>query len=511
QEIKELKSYVQDLENQIQRYKTTSAFRCDKCMKAFITEDYLISHIKRRHNDPDKTPIKGEKTPETDQLQSEIKELKERLNATEKMLKDKTDHAEMKENKGIGSEVQEIYNKFEKFKEQVENEITALLKQKTFYEEKYNRLFEVVFQMKNAESQTVLPQKITGSTHTLIVDETRIKEADNISIDCKKSEQVHTTPKKLDVVTIQDNYYGDKAGDQPADSHTEVDNEEKVDGKIDRKISEISSSLEYKISASLITIQTQMESFWSKLTELQNKNQECTEPKQSHGTLTDREEASTVEPKIKPRTKLGCPTAVQNNQSSSATEKLKTQLDSHMYHREHIGDIEALRTVPEKNKSHLDRCDLGNEKKKQTNLHESAIQSRGQELSEQFEESNGDKIIEKLVVNPSRSPDWQLSTNKKIRERLEDLIRAKFEDIGVIFDGQGLPKKSFKNALEIIKHQANMNKKRYANYSLVRTSIEETLILAKSKDKLDTPDTSFKKKLSNFTKVRHRENSSQKL
>nr|CAI5830009.1 unnamed protein product [Callosobruchus analis] len=247
QEIKELKLYVQDLENQLQSYKTTSAFRCDKCLKAFLTEDYLNSHIKRRHNDSDKTPNKGDKIPETNQLQSEIKELKERLNTTEKMLKAKIDLAEMKENKGKDPEVQEIYNKFEHFKEQVENEISALLKQKAFYEEKYNRLFEVVFQMKNVESQMVLPQKTAGSTDTRIMDETIIKEAGDNGIGSTKLEEVHTRPKKLDVVTIQDSYYGGKADDKPTESDEEVGNGQKVDDNIDRKISEISSSLEYKV------------------------------------------------------------------------------------------------------------------------------------------------------------------------------------------------------------------------------------------------------------------------
>nr|CAH7737657.1 unnamed protein product [Callosobruchus chinensis] len=528
-EIKELKSYIQVLENQLQSLKTTSAFRCDKCVKAFLNEDYLNSHIKRRHNDISKTPNNGDKTPETDQMQSEIKELKERLNATEKMLKDKTDHADMKENKGNDQEVREIYNKFEKFKEQVENEIAALLKQKAFYEEKYNRLFEVVFQMKNAELPTIIAHNTTDSTHLCIVDEIGIKKADNIGIHCEKSEQVQARPKKLDVVTIRDNYYGDKPDDRPADSVEEEDNGQKVDDKIDRRINEISSNLEHKISESLITIQTQMESFWSRLSELKTNNQETAESKRSHDTLTEREEienksatksihlkqTSMVKPKIKPRTKLGYPTGVQDDGISNAAQ-LETQLDHYRSHDESIGNIEVLMTVPGKNQSHLDRYDIGTKKKKRANLHQSPVHSRTQEFSKHPTESNEEKIIGKLVVEPSRSTDWQHSADRNIsqvRERLEDLIRAKFEDIGVTVDCQGIPKQSFKNAMDIIKHQANMNKKKYCNYSLIRTSIEKTLTLGKSKDNPNTqvPHIAAEKKLSNLMKGRRREKSNQQL
>ncbi|KAJ8979526.1 hypothetical protein NQ317_017674 [Molorchus minor] len=89
EENKELKLFTHELENHLsaltkQGHLATS-FTCDKCSKVFSTEEYLLSHIKRRHNDENKS-FKGA---DTDLLQSEIKELKERLNVAGNCYKKK--------------------------------------------------------------------------------------------------------------------------------------------------------------------------------------------------------------------------------------------------------------------------------------------------------------------------------------------------------------------------------------------------------------------------------------
>ncbi|CAH2013409.1 unnamed protein product [Acanthoscelides obtectus] len=560
EELREMKSYIQELEAhlmQIQKHAVTATFKCDKCLKVFLSENYLNSHIKRRHSDDSKMSVNADKPCETDQLQSEIKELKERLNATEKILKDKSAQVEMKENQQKNDEVREIYAKFEKFKEQVENEISTLQTEKKFYEDKYNRLFDLVMQTKNSESQMSLSQKKPDVSHASSESDVKRKNLQIVTfkdnaLDSDKSKADVPKPKKLDVVTVQESYCGRKEDSKFEKKDVEIDNEsvvEEVDDKIERKISEISSNLENKISTSLVTIQNQMESFWTRLSEIQISSQGTAKSKPI-SSMTDRQEFenkheiqsiqkqenSMVKPKIKPRTKLSNPTRVQDNiEVPSAAEKLKTQLDQYISHQEdtspgskisadenefHEEDDEILMAVPEKKNVYLNRQDIETKSKTQKVLKQSAavathMQLKVQELSNDSEESEEEGVPEKVLSKKSskKSIDRRLPLEDKkgkVHEKLKDLVRMKFEDIGISLDWQGIPNKSFERGLEIIKHQANMDKKRYDNYSSVRKSIEKTLNVGgckeklKKKKKIRTPLTDTQKKLSTLMRIRSR-------
>lgn len=138
-------------------------FQCTECTKAFCAEEYLLAHVQRRHN-----PNNDNVTPtpfqvEAHKLQLEIKELKERLNTTEKQIysdipKPANDHP-----------VADLQQKFELLKQHVEDELKLLQAQK-YDQSKYERWFESLLdRFGQRQEQALVPsgnEKVDGATQT---------------------------------------------------------------------------------------------------------------------------------------------------------------------------------------------------------------------------------------------------------------------------------------------------------------------------------------------------------
>ncbi|KAJ4432662.1 hypothetical protein ANN_21285 [Periplaneta americana] len=121
-EIKNLKRKLKETQNKVsmtemrqhqQHFRTsvgegaTNFFKCPQCGKTFLTAGYLEAHHERRHvglafsspTNPTPEPLRSE----TERLQSEIKELKERLNIAEQFLNKAADPP-LGTNRGRGDE-----------------------------------------------------------------------------------------------------------------------------------------------------------------------------------------------------------------------------------------------------------------------------------------------------------------------------------------------------------------------------------------------------------------------
>lgn len=141
-ELNHEKKKVQDLENMPQPL-NIATYKCDNCSKLFASEEFLLAHIKRRHEmQQNMSTIYQE---ETNKLQLEIKELKERLNSTERMIHfDPDNEKENVKERQMSEEYIKIYElqqKFEALKVHVENELKLLQTQKNF-QDKYEKWFE---------------------------------------------------------------------------------------------------------------------------------------------------------------------------------------------------------------------------------------------------------------------------------------------------------------------------------------------------------------------------------
>lgn len=274
------------------RQQVFATFKCTKCPKAFSSEEFLNSHIKRRHTNAENY------NSETDKLNMEIKELKERLNNTEKLLKEQKEKCP--ENGFLDASngklhLSEVLDKFEKFKLQMDEELKDLKVQKNFYEENYAKLFEIVVSQNNKENQA--PKSNDDKLY-------------------EKTENTTQTDKVLQIENVNNK------------NITEITEVDKVDVDhqkiIDLKQSQV-DSMEARISTALAVIENQMQSFWSKLNELQLNQAETKKPVQQP-TFRDKVTDSNikdVKPKVKPRSKFTPPTEIVHND----TEKLKAAIE----------------------------------------------------------------------------------------------------------------------------------------------------------------------------------------
>lgn len=131
------------------------AYRCNQCSKIFSTEEFLANHIKRRH---ESLPIFQT---EADKLQMEIKELKERLNSTEKYIQfdipvtkePNNDVHEVKDVKFI-----EIQSEVEKLKLHLDNQ-TKIIEEQKSYQEKYEKWMEMAFKKFETKQLEIIDKK----------------------------------------------------------------------------------------------------------------------------------------------------------------------------------------------------------------------------------------------------------------------------------------------------------------------------------------------------------------
>ncbi|XP_045470544.1 zinc finger protein DZIP1 isoform X3 [Harmonia axyridis] len=76
----ELKKHTDTLLAKLKKRELATTFKCNKCLKAFSTEEYLTAHIDRRHTNKNNESFELG-------IETEIKEIKEKLNNTEKLIK----------------------------------------------------------------------------------------------------------------------------------------------------------------------------------------------------------------------------------------------------------------------------------------------------------------------------------------------------------------------------------------------------------------------------------------
>lgn len=133
--------------------------KCIHCYKLFATEEFLFAHIKRRHENP---PLM--KT-ESDKLQLEIKELKERLNSTEKYIQG--DHTSIQtqivshdnnEQKQTHNYL-EIQTEVDYLRSQIANQ-SKLIDEQKFYQEKYEKWMEVALEKFEKKQMEIVEKKL---------------------------------------------------------------------------------------------------------------------------------------------------------------------------------------------------------------------------------------------------------------------------------------------------------------------------------------------------------------
>lgn len=200
--IKEIKP--QTLQQPVVSAENTAvpSFRCSVCCKVFVSEEFLVAHFKRRH-EVDTNPFQTE----TDRLQLEIKELKERLNSTEKYiqsdsnLKAEPKRVEVTPNNDAVIEnvtyVDDLKEKFDHLKRYIEQELTVL-RQEKHYQEKYEKWFEMLFQRLDSSKNELQGKQevpnVAASSEKLICKESSTQ---TVGGKCVESETMTDEPMKV--------------------------------------------------------------------------------------------------------------------------------------------------------------------------------------------------------------------------------------------------------------------------------------------------------------------------
>ncbi|KAJ8916183.1 hypothetical protein NQ315_016322 [Exocentrus adspersus] len=475
EENKELKLFTEELEEHVSaltKQSLVTTFKCGKCPKVFSSEEYLISHAKRRHSLNNDTKIST--NTDTDQLQSEIKQLKERLNITEKLLQEKEKKERdirdiVKESDENKVRAEEILEKFEKFRDKVENDLKMLQVEKNFYEEKYSRLFDIVFELNKKDNANVEVEKQQQQLpkKSQILREIAVETITENKVESTTQTEKENIPSRriqLERAVHNKNFYEFKDVD--------VDLENKAEDTFEQKISQFEEQMELKISSGLSNIEKQMQAFWGKLSEI--------EIKREANTLGDNQEnppsynANPTKPKIKPRMKFSQPSKVVSDNEENA-KKIKAELEK-MCGKPEIIQAAAVKTEP---------TEPGNRMVAIPDMvYNSSTESESKSDSESESITDLSKINEtkpsistlgKRSVTSLKKAAQSQQVTEKLYKEITNVINNRLQDIGISPNWKGVPQKTFEKAMKIVQHQAELVKKSYPEYNSLKRSIQKSL------------------------------------
>ncbi|XP_019773430.2 cilium assembly protein DZIP1L [Dendroctonus ponderosae] len=521
EETKELKLLADDLQGHVDtltRQQIYATFKCNSCAKIFSSEDHLNAHIKRRHSGNDHY------NSETEKLNMEIKELKERLNNTEKLFKDKEQESPKKtEPNNDVKKMSEVLEKFEKFKNQVDEELKELRMQKAIYEENYGKLFEIAIQNKENLEPKNTPQEIPKMEITTQTDkQLQIEHVNYKNITEIRAVSPHQSR------SVDANLAEPASNDQPKNE-----------------------SLDSRISTTLAGIEDQMQAFWGKLNEIErHKTSPQKQPSAQSGDST------LIKPKAKPRSKLSQPTHISGSTNNNA-DKLKTaigeleqlQQESEVkwveVKKSPVKNIDALKTVlvdpqflerpdssqssnSEGNKTYSVSEESDTEEESEPPIQKTTVlvkkaANKNQRLSPSrkvFKSPTKKTAIEtKIAVasevtaarpQTSRVRETNLTKSDEfIRNDLEIQLVDRLHELGISESWNRLPQRSFDKALEIINHQAALSKKMHPNFNSTKKKIIKELEKTCSRRKLESESPKLEA-LQNIVKVSYRIKSNRK-
>ncbi|XP_044266106.1 zinc finger protein DZIP1 isoform X2 [Tribolium madens] len=445
EENKELNLFVDDLKDHIstlmREIDEKVAFKCEQCNKVFSSEEFLNSHIKRRHS----VPIQD---PETDKLQMEIKELKGRLNDAEKKIH--KEHHETDSNISRESEfkkIEDLQQKFEDLRLQVQSELKILQTQHNF-QEKYEKWFErMAFQggslgrRRESMTQTDLGVEEGTSNRVVIYEE---KNKENVP---------------------------------------ELTNAQK-------QITQFEAVLETKMTSSLQKIEDQMQSFWNKLSEME----------MYRSTVVEENPKPSIKPRSKYFVKKLDETRHRNDSSQQRDKKHAKNVPLEEAKEEEITDsspqcdisrnqeiskvpsIKVMKAQPQIKVSKIktEKIESGINL---TEIDDDTTTSETLASEEKISESPKEKVF-KPPLKPPPVPRKRPKTSKEdvsgyviddellqhFKLEIENIIKTRLQDLGVSPDWNGLPNRSYQRALEIINHQANLT---YSNFDSIASKIEK--------------------------------------
>lgn len=462
---KDLKSHLQLVEAQ-----NLISFDCPHCNKIFSTPAYLEAHVNRRHINAfiDQTqPTNMER--ESDKLQLEIKELKERLNSSEKIVQ-----AEPSSDT-VGNK-NDMHNKLELHRQHVESELEAIRVANAL---KYEQLSETMLQ-KLQDSQTQKPVSEVQSIRSIEI----INKASN-------STNEGSTQTETNVRYVDSNMNTEAMVFETNDVNVkhEIDGIKNI---TEQHLQEFTKVMEEKVSTNLAHLETKLETLLTKCSSLKSTpvhqdeihqeigepsliavrqpiavpskqpNEPKAAPRRQQAIIKTKSVASSTPPvRPKPRSRvLSCTENTMYPVSGEVTKESQPQI-----------------TFIKNPQKVISSCSSNSGSSSSESESDSTSSYESDEVPKAVPEafkptvkmSNTSTLRNRSVTSLRKAIDENVTEG--LSNELESILSQKLQSIGVSPDWTAIPQQSYEQAMKIINHQNKTSIKNYPDYNKYRQSI----------------------------------------
>ncbi|XP_045470543.1 zinc finger protein DZIP1 isoform X2 [Harmonia axyridis] len=491
----ELKKHTDTLLAKLKKRELATTFKCNKCLKAFSTEEYLTAHIDRRHTNKNNESFELG-------IETEIKEIKEKLNNTEKLIKNEELNPKLEDtlNKNY-SKVSELLLKFESLRSQVENDFKMLHNQKDF-EEKYLKVFQSA--LENVKTQINNELSLQSSPYRFHDKRNSITQTDldeiNTSEKIVQADEISETMERTGKTQLYEQKF------------------EKLEVQMKSACENISNTM----GSSLKNIEIQMQALWDKLQGLESKKltQDLPDVNETKDSQVEKELRKPT-PKLRKR-----PSRSISNKSSEQMlmpKEIKSERPSSDTRHNILDDIEDKEipidlnevtmvksskslSKPDTKLDDLDRIDVLDEIEPSTTI--TVVKSINSLYETEDLESEEEDPVRSSEVNSEseRSPDEgsnneypskvtvlhkeksgstlgkrsisslrRASLSSEVIERLKKEMRKvlmeRLNMLGVSNEWKGIPEQTYSRVMDILNHQAKLVEKSVPNYKNIRSEL----------------------------------------
>ncbi|XP_058803039.1 cilium assembly protein DZIP1 [Phymastichus coffea] len=521
EENKELESKVKELKEEMKRmeekYKEKSKVldiksdihKCPHCPKTFVSASFANAHLVRRHSNLSNvflssSPAHEEYKAETEKLKDEIKSLKERLNQTERVIRNEPSNKnEISRKERLMSSMEDgdsaYEDQYRRYQEEINNLKTILFteirnikrKESNLSNQENDNNNESIKQLVNHQEDEIQRLKNQMQDHlTSNANDFQTKLAKQEEYWKSKIEQLENQHRK-DI----DNLFIELKVTQESANHMKLEYEEKVSFLEKQSIDQsklLSSQSEQLKNLSKGMLDSQK----LKINESENKTSQTAEKESLTEDTMDSESSHNLRKSIrKILTQSDNRSPVHTKTSSSFTKLLSSRKEDERQKvktREELARESNLSKYKErKPKNHRQTTKAG---VKYSSLDESG-KSETSDVSEsetEIDEDSDEETSESSgSLTESTNDEATFSTEKEpikrerrssvisldaIKEDMEEAFEKRLRDLGIDPDWNGIPVATFKQKIETIRHQQNILCRKYPKYEQIRKKLFEELV-----------------------------------
>ncbi|XP_011505705.1 PREDICTED: zinc finger protein DZIP1L [Ceratosolen solmsi marchali] len=528
EEVMKLQNSIRDIKEKLKEknkcIETKSDIRgeihkCPYCPKTFISASFANAHLIRRHSNisealSSSSPVNDEYRAETEKLHNEIKTLKERLNQTERVIRNESNKLTLQN---------EISNK-EKGTDLMNDGVSLQGEQYRRYQDEMSDLKTMLF----TEIRNIKKKENNSNQHENATNHEGIKELANQQESeiqrLKNQLQEHLTSNKNEVevkLSKQEEYWKSKIEHLESQHRSDIENLFGQMKVTQESAMNMKAEYEGKVSfleqqsidqSKLLTAQSEQLKSLTKdiqgaqsikstendieIKKFDNQRTECI-----NESAVDKNKATLKYKKIKDNTKQPTNNLKFNesyyrllrNKKGEASPRMKS-------HNKLSGEYHSL-NQKDKKPERGSLCKIMTKAgMRYSSLNESESSESSTDIESEFEfeeETDGDTSYDVTHTSSTNdemqkemgnkiiqrtSPRLSLKTNTSsvsveiIKGELQDAFESKLKNLGIDPEWSTIPIATFNEKMESIKHQQNILSKKHPKYEQIRRKLLEEII-----------------------------------